>query len=117
MENAVSHYIAAFPTNVRQKLETIRSLVFELVPEVEETIKYGMPSFELKGNLVHYAGYKNHIGFYPAPSALEQFSKEISQYKNSKGAVQFPLDKDLPLDLITQMVQFRVEENLSKAKK
>ena len=81
-----------------------------------EAIKYAMPTFVLNGNLVHFAAFKNHLGFYPVPSGIEAFKKDLSVYKGGKGSVQFPLDKPLPLDLITKIVNFRVKENLQKAK-
>ena len=95
----------------------MREAIKKVVPEAEETIKYGMPTFTLNGNLVYFAAFKNHIGFYPVPTGIEAFKKEFSVYKTGKGSVQFPLDQPMPLDLITKVVQFRVEENLSKPKK
>ncbi len=95
-----------------QVRETIRASA----PQAEETIKYGIPTFTLHGNLVHFGAYKHHIGFYPAPSGIEAFKKELSVYKCAKGSVQFPVDKPLPLTLITKIVKFRVKENLSKKK-
>ena len=90
------------------------SWAWEIIPEASEKISYGIPTFYLNGNLVHFAAYKNHIGFYPGASGIEEFLKEISKYKNSKGAVQFPLKEDLPIDLIKKIVAFRVNENISK---
>ncbi len=110
-------YIAAFPEEIRMLLEQIRSTIKAAAPEAEETINYGMPTFKFHGNLVHFAAYKNHIGFYPAPSGLTAFKDEISKYKNSKGAVQFPLDEKIPLELISNIVKFRMDENREKAKK
>jgi len=107
----VDEYIKSFPENIQEKLEEIRNLVKKLAPNTTETISYGMPTFKLNGkNLVHFAGYKNHIGFYPTPSALTNFEKELSNYKTSKGTAQFKLDEDLPVKLIKKMVQFRIKE-------
>jgi uncharacterized protein YdhG (YjbR/CyaY superfamily) len=116
MQNEIDSYIAAFPENVRKLLEEIRSVIRKAAPEATETIKYGIPTHVLKGNLVHYAAYEKHIGFYPAPSGIEAFSKELAEYKQAKGSVQFPLSKPIPFDLISQIVRFRVSENLTKKK-
>lgn len=113
----IDNYIAAFPPETQLLLEEIRAIIHKAAPEATEKISYAMPTFDLKGNLVHFAGYKNHIGFYPAPSGITAFQEELSKYKNSKGAVQFPLDKPLPADLITRIVKLRVEENLANKKK
>lgn len=112
--NAIDQYIATFPAEVQEKLQELRKTISEEAPDAEEAMKYAMPTFVLNGNLVHFAGYKHHIGFYPAPSGLKAFPEEIARYKNSKGAVQFPLDQPLPLDLVRRIVQFRVKENLTK---
>jgi uncharacterized protein YdhG (YjbR/CyaY superfamily) len=95
----------------------MRDTIRKAAPKADETMSYGMPTFKLNGNLVHFAGYKNHIGFYPTPSGIEAFNKELSVYKSSKGAVQFPLDQRLPLTLITKIVKLRVKENEEKRKK
>lgn len=110
----VAAYFERFDEPVRLKMEGIRSLVLELLPEAEETIKYGIPTFVYKGNLVHYAGYKGHIGLYPAPSGLERFGDELARYKRGKGSVRFPLDEELPIDLIRRIVAFRIEEQGGK---
>lgn len=112
----IDEYIAIFPPDVREILEKIRLTIREAAPDSEERISYRMPTFYLKGNLVHFAALKNHIGFYPTPSAIERFKQEISAYKSSKGAIQFPLDQPIPYDLISNIVKFRVRENLEKAK-
>ena len=88
----------------------MRQTIREAAPEATEAISYGMPTFKLNGNLVHFAAFKNHIGFYPTPSAIEAFGKEISQYKWAKGSIQFPLDKPIPFDLARRIVVFRVQE-------
>ncbi|MBA2421832.1 MAG: DUF1801 domain-containing protein, partial [Chitinophagales bacterium] len=92
-----------------------RVIIRKAAPKAEETINYAMPTFTLNGNLVHFAAYKNHIGFYPTPSGIDAFKKELSLYKGAKGSVQFPIDKPLPWALITKIVKFRVKENLEKA--
>lgn len=111
----IDAYIANFPADIQEKLAQIRQVVREAAPDAEETIKYQIPTFTLKGNLVHFAAFKNHIGFYPAPSGIEKFQEELSAYEGAKGTVRFPLDKPLPLDLISRIVKFRVEDNLERA--
>lgn len=115
--NNIDDYIAGFPKDVQKILQQIRATVKKAAPEADETISYAIPTFTLKGNLVHFAAFKNHIGFYPAPTGIEAFKKELSVYKTGKGSVQFPLDKPIPLELITEIVQFRVIKNLEKDKK
>jgi uncharacterized protein YdhG (YjbR/CyaY superfamily) len=112
----IDEYIDAFPKDVADKLLAIRKTIKEVAPIAAEAIKYSIPTFTLSGNLVHFAAYENHIGFYPAPSGIEKFKKELSEYKMAKGSVQFPLDKPLPLSLIKKIVEFRVKENLDKNK-
>jgi uncharacterized protein YdhG (YjbR/CyaY superfamily) len=112
---SIDDYIASFPPDVQEILEKIRSTIREAAPEAEETIKYRMPTFTLNGNLVHFAAFKKHIGFYPVPTGIEKFKKELSVYAGGKGSVQFPLDKPIPYDLIYRIVRFRTEENLTKA--
>ena len=112
----IDEYIASFPKEIQELLETMRNTIKEAAPDAEETISYQMPTFRLKGNLVHFAAYKNHIGFYPTPSGIEKFKDELSVYKGAKGSVQFPIDQPLPLDLISKIVKFRAAENLEKAK-
>lgn len=113
----IDEYIATFPAEVREVLEKVRATIQKAAPKAEEAISYNIPTFKLNGNLVHFAGYKNHIGFYPGADGIETFRKEISSYKNAKGSVQFPLDKSMPLALIAKIVKYRVEMNLAKAKK
>ncbi|MFN2282108.1 MAG: iron chaperone [Anaerolineales bacterium] len=113
---AVNDYIAGFPPDVQHKLTLLRNLIQDLAPEASEKISYGMPTFYLHENLVHYAAYAKHIGFYPTPSGITHFEKELSPYKHAKGSVQFPLDQPLPTDLIERIVRFRVEEILKKKK-
>jgi len=106
-------YIALFPPEVQCLLQQMRATIRLAAPDAEEKISYQMPTFYLKGNLVHFAAYAQHIGFYPAPSAILAFREELSLYKNAKGSVQFPLEEPLPLDLVAKIVKFRVEENLA----
>ena len=113
--NAIDEYILQFPPHVQEILQMLRNVIKESAPDAKEKISYGMPTFVLQGNLVHFAAYKNHIGFYPTPSGIETFKHELSGYKSSKGAVQFPIEKPLPFDLISQIVKFRVAENERKA--
>ena len=111
----IDQYIAGFPVATRKLLETIRATIRKAAPDAKETINYGIPTFTLNGNLVHFAAFKNHIGFYPAPSGIGHFSKELSIYKGAKGSVQFPMDKALPLALVSKIVRFRVRENVKKS--
>jgi uncharacterized protein YdhG (YjbR/CyaY superfamily) len=112
----IDDYIASFPKDLQIILEQMRTIIRKAAPKAEEVISYAMPAFKLDSVLVYFAGYKNHIGFYPMPAAIIAFKKELSIYKSSKGAVQFPLDKPLPSALITKMVKYRIAENLQKAK-
>ena len=111
----IDEYIAGFPHVVQDILDKIRMTIRKAAPGAEETISYRMPTFTLKGNLVHFAAHKKHIGFYPTPSGIEKFKDELSAYRRSKGAVQFPLDRPIPFDLISEIVEFRVRENLERA--
>lgn len=113
--NTIDDYIAAFPAEVQLLLAEMRATIRDAAPEAEEAISYQMPTFRLQGNLVHFAGYQKHIGFYPAPSGIEAFKEELAVYKGAKGSVQFSLDQPLPLDLVCRITQFRVAENLAKA--
>jgi uncharacterized protein YdhG (YjbR/CyaY superfamily) len=111
----IDEYIAGFPEDVQKILEKVRMTIKEAAPGAQETIKYQMPTFTLNGNLVYFAGFKNHIGFYPIPTGIEKFKKELSFYRQGKGSVQFPLDEPIPYGLISKIVKFRVKENLKKA--
>lgn len=115
----IDSYIADFPKEVQKLLQQLRTTINKAAPGATETIKYAIPTFYLNGNLVHFAAYKNHIGFYPTPSGIKKFEKELSHYKGAKGSVQFPIDAPLPLDLVKKIVAFRVTESMqnSKAKK
>ena len=110
-------YLTLFPENVRVLLSKLHETIKKAAPKAEEVISYGMPAFKYHGMLAYFAGYKHHIGFYPMPLAIKAFKKELSDYKTSKGAVQFPLDKPLPVRLISKMIKSRVKENLNKQKK
>ncbi|HUH33825.1 MAG TPA: DUF1801 domain-containing protein [Daejeonella sp.] len=114
----IDEYIAGFPNDVQEVLQMVRTNIKQAAPEAEEKISYAIPTFTLnEKNLVHFAGFKNHIGFYPAPTGSEAFKKELSGYKTGKGSVQFPLNKPMPFELITRIVKFRVKETLEKAGK
>ncbi|MCA9954943.1 MAG: DUF1801 domain-containing protein [Anaerolineales bacterium] len=111
----IDEYIAAFPADVQEILQKVRETIKTAAPQATEAISYGMPTFKLEGNLVHFGAFKTHLGFYPIPSGLEQFKEELAQYKGGKGSVQFPFDQPMPYGLITKIVEFRVTENLAKA--
>jgi uncharacterized protein YdhG (YjbR/CyaY superfamily) len=113
----IDEYIRQFPSEIQAILQKIREIVHETAPEATEKISYQMPTFYLNGNLVHFAAFKKHIGFYPTPSGTEQFRNELSVYKGAKGSVQFPLNQPIPYELIRQIVEFRVTENKEKNKK
>ncbi len=111
----IDQYISAFPADVQEKLQKIRETIRTAAPAAQEAISYGMPAFQLQGILVYFAAFKNHIGFFPTPSGIEQFRDELSAYEPSKGTVRFALDKPVPYDLISRIVTFRVTENQEKA--
>ena len=111
----IDEYIASSPKDVQAILKKIRATIKKAAPKAEETINYGIPTFTLNGNLVHFAAFKTHIGFYPTPSGIGKFKKELSVYEGAKGSVKFPLDKPIPYALITRIVKFRVKENLERA--
>ena len=111
----IDEYIAGFPADVQQILQQIRQTIREAAPGAQEAISYQMPTFKLYGNLVHFAAFKRHIGFYPTPSGIEAFKDELAGYVGGKGSVQFPLDQPMPYDLIGKIVAYRVEENRAKA--
>jgi uncharacterized protein YdhG (YjbR/CyaY superfamily) len=111
----IDEYIAGFPDDVQEILEKIRMTIREAAPDAEEKISYQMPTFTMKGNLVHFAAYRKHIGLYPAPRGIEKFKKELSAYEGAKGSVRFPLDKPIPFGLISRIVKFRVKDNLERA--
>lgn len=108
---SIDEYIASFPEDIQQTLQKIRQSIREVMPDGEEAIKYGIPTFRLKGkNIVHFAAYKTHFGFYPAPSGIEEFKKELEPYIAGKGTIQFPLDKPIPYDLVKKVTHFRVKQ-------
>ncbi len=111
---SIDQYISDFEGEVQSRLKQIRSLIRECAPEATEKISYQMPTFYLKGNLVHFAAFAKHIGFYPAPSGITAFEEELAPYKHGKGSIQFPLDQTLPLDLIRRIVAYRLEQNIKK---
>jgi uncharacterized protein YdhG (YjbR/CyaY superfamily) len=111
----IDEYIAGFPDDIQEILQKIRVTIHKAAPAAEETINYQMPTFTLKGNLVHFAAFKQHIGFYPTPTGIEKFQKELAVYQGAKGSVRFPLDKPIPYGLISKIVKFRVKENLESA--
>jgi uncharacterized protein YdhG (YjbR/CyaY superfamily) len=113
--NSIDEYIATFPKDVQKILQQVRETIHTAAPDATEKISYQMPTFYLDGNLVHFAAFKNHIGFYPAPQGIEAFKEELSKYEGAKGSVQFPLDQPMPLKLITRIVQYRAEGNRQKA--
>ncbi len=112
----INEYISEFPEEIRFKLEQIRETIQQAAPEAKEAVRYGMPTFVLNGNLVHFAAYKNHIGFYPAPSGIDAYLDELAVYRTGKGTIQFPIDQPIPFNLVKKVVEFRVNENLGKRK-
>jgi uncharacterized protein YdhG (YjbR/CyaY superfamily) len=114
--NTIGEYIGTFPEDVQRILEKMRQTIRDAAPDAVEAISYQMPTFRLNGNLVHFAAFKNHIGFYPTPSGIEAFKKELSHYPGAKGSVQFPIDKPIPYDLVKKITLFRVKETLEKTK-
>jgi uncharacterized protein YdhG (YjbR/CyaY superfamily) len=113
----IDEYIAGFPKDIQKKLQEIRSTIRKAAPKAEEAIKYAIPTFTQNGNLVHFAAYKSHIGFYPAPRGIEAFKDEVAGYEGGKGTLKFPLDEPLPLGLISKIVKFRVKETEKSGKK
>ncbi len=113
----IDEYIKDFPEEVQKTLKVLRKTIRAAAPDAEERIRYRIPTFWLEGNLVHFAAFKKHIGFYPTPSAIQAFKKELLVYKNAKGSVQFPIDKPLPFELIRKIVKYRIKENIQKAEK
>ncbi len=113
----IDEYIAGFSEETQAILEQVRATIKAAAPDAKEAMSYAIPTFKLNGNLVHFAAFKNHIGFYATPTGHEAFEKELSKYKQGKGSVQFPIDEPMPLDLITRIVQYRVAESLKKSSK
>ena len=113
--NNIDEYIAGFSNDIREKLEAIRTTIKKAAPRAEERISYQIPTFALHGNLVHFAAFTKHIGFYPTPAGIKAFTKELAAYETGKGSVQLPLDKPIPHALLRRIVKFRVRQNLLKA--
>jgi uncharacterized protein YdhG (YjbR/CyaY superfamily) len=113
--NSIDAYIAEFPPETQKVLQQVRALIKASAPDATETISYAIPTFDLNGHLVHFAGYERHVGFYPTGSGVEAFKDELKPYKGGKGSVQFPLGQPRPADLIRRIVEFRVEENMGRA--
>lgn len=113
---SIDEYILQFSPEVQEILKTLTKVIKEAAPDAEEKISYQMPTFSLHGNLIHFAAFKNHIGFYPSPSGINEFKNELSKYKGAKGSVQFPIEKPLPYGLISEIVKFRVRENIKNQK-
>ena len=113
-KQSIDTYISAFPKEVQTILQKVRETIAKAAPKAEEAMKYGIPTFVQNGNLVHFGGFKHHIGFYPAPSGIRAFEKEFAKYEGAKGSVKFPLDKPIPYTLLTKVVKYRVKENLKK---
>lgn len=114
--NPIDAYIAGFPAEVQAILQKVRVAIRAAAPEAEEAFAYGIPTFKLNGNLVHFAAFKNHIGFYPTPAGIEHFKARLAKYPQAKGSVQFPLDRPIPYTLIGQVTRFRAQQNRAKAK-
>ncbi len=110
----IDTYIHSFPESTRQALNAIREVIRREAPEASEKISYAMPTFYFHGNLIHFAAYEHHIGLYPAPSGIHSFQEKLKNYKSGKGSVRFPLDQEIPLELIAEITRFRVKENLEK---
>ena len=115
--DSIDTYIAQFPDEVQARLQKLRTTILKLAPGATEAMSYQIPTFKLNGNLVHFAAFKKHIGFYPGAAGIAAFQDELAGYKSAKGSVQFPLDQALPLDLVKKIVKFRVIQNLSAPKK
>lgn len=111
----IDTYIAGFPIEVQSEMEKLRKMIQQSAPGATEAISYQMPTFKYFGNLVHFAAYKNHIGFYPSSSGIEHFQSQLQMYETSKGTVKFPHGTPIPLDLVRQIVEFRVKENIERA--
>ena len=113
----IDEYIGTFPKETQLQLEILRKTIHKAVPNAVEAIKYGIPTITFHGNLVHFGGFKNHISFFPTSSGIREFQKELSKYETSKGTIHFPINKKLPLGLISKIVKFRVAETLNKKRR
>lgn len=114
--STIDEYIQDFPKDVQLILEKVRKTIHEAAPDATEAISYGLATFKLNGNLVHFGGFEKHIGFYPAPNGIEAFKKELGKYQSGKGTLQFPINEPIPYDLISKVVKYRVQQNLEKKK-
>ena len=112
---SIDEYIAGFPHDVQLLLQQLRTIIKRIAPNAAEAIRYQIPTFVLNGNLVHFAAFKNHIGFYPTPSGIEAFKEELAPYESAKGSVKFPVDKPIPFDLIADIVRFRATETRARS--
>jgi uncharacterized protein YdhG (YjbR/CyaY superfamily) len=110
----IDEYIAGFEDDIQKTLQEIRNFIKSVAPEATEKISYGIPTFYLNGNLVHFAAFKDHYGFYPTPSGIDEFEKELAPYRSGKGTLRFPVNKPLPWKIIKKVIHFRVKENLNK---
>jgi uncharacterized protein YdhG (YjbR/CyaY superfamily) len=110
----IDEYIKDYPEDIQKVLEKMRHVIHDAAPQAEEAMRYGIPTFRLNGNLVHFGAFKTHIGFYPAPRGIEAFKKELEPYLGGKGTVKFPFDKPIPYDLVNKITKFRAAENLAK---
>ncbi len=117
MFQTIDEYIASFPTEIQERMQALRKVIRETAPAAQEKISWGMATFTLNGNLVHFAGQKSHIGFYPGASGVEQFQSELEGYKTSKGGIQFPYSQPMPFDLVRKIVAFRAQENMQEKMK
>jgi uncharacterized protein YdhG (YjbR/CyaY superfamily) len=115
--NTIDEYIETFPPEIQKTLQEIRNFIKTELPQASEKISYGMPTFYLNGNLVHFAAFKNHYGFFPSPSGIDAFEEELAPYRSGKGTLRFPFDKPIPWDIIKKVIQFRINENLNKKNK
>ena len=115
--DSVEEYIKQFPEDVQEKLNQIRSVILDAAKDAEETISYNMPAYKQNGVIVYFAGYKSHIGFYPTSKGVAAFAAELKEFKISKGTIQFPLDKKIPVSLVKKIVKHNLKANLSKSKK
>jgi uncharacterized protein YdhG (YjbR/CyaY superfamily) len=113
----IDEYIAGFDPVIQKTLNELRNFIKKEAPEATEKISYGMPTFYLDGNLVHFAAFKDHYGFFPTPSGIDKFEKELAPYRSGKGTLRFPIDRPIPWDIIKKVIRFRVEENLNKSKR
>lgn len=113
--STIDEYIASFPPAIAETLRRMREAIRDAAPDASERISYRMPTFYFEGNLVHFAAFRDHIGFYPTPTGIDRFAKELTPYSSSKGTIRFPLDEPIPYDLVARITRYRLEENAAKA--